>query len=376
MNETTQISVIKLKQPIGEFFVGVIPAEILRKIAYVEPRKLISVKESVDAHYEGINRNLNQDRVKQINRYIRFADASFPNSIIVNINPKQCDESFKIEVENSIGQITIPTDKPIAKIIDGQHRLMGFDDENCKDFDLVVSIFVDLPLESQAILFSTINLRQAKVTSSLMYDLFDVAETPSPQKICHNIAMSLNSEKDSPFYKRIKIAGVNPKMNQELLYKGRITQGTFVERLLQLMTRDADADRNYFLNNKVPPVLDDPKLIFRDLMRERQDHVIHKIMKNYFTAVRDNFPDLWESEDNPLSKTIGYSALMRILPEMIIKGKQQQNLSHEFFDNWLKIAKSKLADPSKEFTFANFPASGAGETKLTKKLKELLDLPE
>jgi DGQHR domain-containing protein len=253
---------------------------------------------------------------------------------------------------------------------------MGFDDENSEDFDLIVSIFVDLPLESQAILFSTINLRQTKVTTSLMYDLFEVAETPSPQKTGHNIAVGLNREEDSPFYRRIKISGVNPKVNENVLYRGRITQGTFVKRLLPLMTKDEDEDRNYFLKGEIPPPSNDLKLVFRDYMRQQQDHIIHRIMKNYFSAVRDNFPDLWDRDDNPLSKTIGYGALMKILPEIVIKGKEEKNLSYHYFYSWLNKAKSKISNPQKEFTFDNFPASGAGETKLTKRLRELLGLPQ
>ena len=69
-----------------------------------------------------------------------------------------------------------------ASIIDGQHRLAGFTDLNSRDFELIVSIFIDLPVEDQAMLFATINLKQTKVSPSLVYDLFEETKLRSPQK--------------------------------------------------------------------------------------------------------------------------------------------------------------------------------------------------
>ena len=39
----------------------------------------------------------------------------------------------------------------------------------------------------------------------MIYDLFDLNETPSPYKTCHHIARIMNSDLDSPFYRRLKM---------------------------------------------------------------------------------------------------------------------------------------------------------------------------
>src|SRR5882762_10468420 len=90
-------------------------------------------------------------------------------------------------------------------------------------FQLSVSVFVDIDMEDQAYIFSTVNLAQTKVNRSLAYDLFELANSPSPQKTCHNIAVALDTITVSPFHKRIKRLGsATPGRNSET-----ITQATF-----------------------------------------------------------------------------------------------------------------------------------------------------
>jgi DGQHR domain-containing protein len=58
------------------------------------------------------------------------------------------------------------------EIIDGQHRLSAFDDENVGDFDLPVVVFVGLDFAWQAYLFWTINIKPKRINPSLAYDLY------------------------------------------------------------------------------------------------------------------------------------------------------------------------------------------------------------
>src|SRR5690606_28877388 len=114
-----------------------------------------------------------------------------------------------------------------ASIIDGQHRLAGFTDLNQDNFQLITAIFIDLPIEDQAMLFATINLKQTKVNPSLVFDLFEETKLRPPQKSCHNISKALNTEKDSPLYRRIKPLGKRMEA-----YAGILTQASFVKSLL------------------------------------------------------------------------------------------------------------------------------------------------
>jgi DGQHR domain-containing protein len=70
--------------------------------------------------------------------------------------------------------------KNVAKIIDGQHRIAGLEEYNGPEFELNVTIFVDMDLEDQALLFATINLKQTRVSKSLAYDLFEFATKVPP----------------------------------------------------------------------------------------------------------------------------------------------------------------------------------------------------
>src|SRR6202023_2453792 len=103
-------------------------------------------------------------------------------------------------------RLEIRRDERVAKVLDGQHRIEGLRallSEN-RPFELVITIFVDADIEEQALIFATINKTQTKVSKSLVYDLFELAKSRSPQKTCHNIAMLLNQQEGSPFKDRIK----------------------------------------------------------------------------------------------------------------------------------------------------------------------------
>ena len=163
----------------------------------------------------GIQRPRNEKRVKEIAKYVGTADACFPTAVILAVdgNCATYDENSK---ELTLQPYLDPADgeKPInygeiANVLDGQHRIEGLKESGFNnEFDINVSIFIDIDIANQAYLFSTINLAQTKVNKSLVYDLFDLAKKRSPQKTCHNIAVALDKTSGSPFYERIKRLGV------------------------------------------------------------------------------------------------------------------------------------------------------------------------
>lgn len=351
-----------LTQPIGEFFVGVIPARVLREIAREDIRRL---EEKSARMHVGLERPISEGRVREIKKYIATVDATFPNSIIVVIDSKDV-----VQIDKNQGSIIIRRHEKVAKLIDGLHRLAGFDQSNWDRFELIVSVFFDLNEEDQALVFSTINLKQTKVTKSLVYDLFDLATTPSPYKTCHEIAKALNHDESSPFYRRIKLLGTNPRWQDEVVYKGVLTQGTFVERLLHLLTRDPVTDRDKMKRGEP---IDRPKnelemgLVFRQFLANQQDDAILKIMLNYFRAVQEVFPSEWQDLNNPLSRTIGYGALMTLLTDLSKIGVRQNSLAESFFKTYLKKAEGRL-----QLNFAKYSPSGRGESELYNDLKKVV----
>jgi DGQHR domain-containing protein len=369
--EVLELFLRRVTQPIGVFYVGVLPASTLRRNAQPETRKLLDSQENSS----GIQRVISEERVKEIRQYLHTADASFPNSIILSLDPERLLEGpDPLSVgDKDIGlvRLVVEQNADAFSVIDGQHRLKGFDDETENDFELIVAIFIGLDEEDKAYLFSTINSKQTKVNKSLVYDLFDVAERRSPQRSAHDIAKLLNSDPKSPFYRRIKLLGTNPKFENEVLYRANLSQGTFVDRLLSLITRDAAIDRDVIRRGgELQKGPGDTKLVFRPMWVEDRDHVILKVLFNYFTAVAEAFPSEWADGTCPLAKTIGFGALMSLLIDLVPSGLKKGDLSSSFFAFELgKIRRGyeKIGPP---LTFDDFPAAGNGETKLLRQFRE------
>lgn len=340
------IPVLEAEQPLGTFYVGVMKASDLRSIAAADVRR--KVARELDS-YTGIQRELNKQREAEISQYISTVDAAFPNSFIVAVRSEDV-------IDQSDQSITLRSDERVASIIDGQHRLAGFTEESGRNFSVIVSIFIDLPIEDQAMLFATINLKQTKVSPSLVYDLYEETKLRSPQKTCHNIAKLVNNDERSAFFHRIKPLG---KRTPE--FNGTLTQATFVKRLLPLVCSNPDEIRDEIKRGR-PVKVDDPAnstCPFWPYFVEDKDWAILKIMNNYFGSVSEVFSKEWRSSESPLARTIGFAALMRLLPQLVRDGKKGGSLDAQFFAS--KIGRAKALAP---FTFDEFPASGAGETKL------------
>lgn len=352
--DSLSIKVFTVQQPIGAFYTGVIAAKDLRHIAFADTRRQ---KEREIETYAGIQRELSDRRQKEIKDYIGSFDASFPNSFIIAVKSSDV-------LSEEDGWLVLRRTEQTASIIDGQHRLSGFTDLNDDQFDLIVAIFIDLPIEDQAMLFATINIKQTRVNQSLVYDLFEETKARSPQKTCHHVAKGLNTDKTSPFYHQIKPLG---KKTDE--YVGTLSQATFVKRLLPLICNNEDSVRDQIKKGqKLDP--NDPtqsECVFWRFFAEDKDWAILRVLTNYFTIVEKVFEDDWRRHESPLGRTIGFSALMCLLERLARKGlalKPEPRMDQEFFESELRKAQHL-----RPFTFDEYPASGTGETKLFKALE-------
>ena len=154
----------------------------------------------------------------------------------------------------------------IAQIIDGQHRLLGlqkaiddnplFSDNLKEDFELPVTIYVDMDIENQSMVFATINKAQTKVNKSLVYDLYDLANTRSPYRTAHNIVRVLNENNKSPLKNKIKMLGVaDDNLNET------IAQATIVECIVKYISKNGLKDRDD-LKRKVRLEIGNDKKLF------------------------------------------------------------------------------------------------------------------
>lgn len=310
---------IRVNQPIGTFFVASINYRDLCDITYFDVRRILRERE-VET-YLGIQRPLNKKRVEEIKKYTNTVDATFPTSVIIAVEAvcAAYDEQSKVMTLSNVvneGEDEKPIlFREIARVLDGQHRLEGLNQGfSGNAFELNVAIFVSIDLAEQATIFSTVNLAQTKVNKSLAYDLFALATSRSPQKACHNIAVALDQNEKSPFYKRIKRLGVAT----EGRFEETITQATFVQSLLGYLTPDPEKDRDLYKRHRKPDHADAEQLkkyIFRNMFLDERELEIADVIWNLFDAVREKWPDGWVSlgQGAMLNKTNGFRAFMRFL---------------------------------------------------------------
>lgn len=306
------IPCLEATQPIGKMYVAIINSDILEFLSMVDVRRLKDEREVEE--YTGIQRKLNPNREREIGKYVNLIDATFPNSIILAMSSENV--SFN-PIDKSL---TILYKDDVAKVLDGQHRIAGLNYFNRKGefFQCIVTIYIDMELEDQAIVFSTINTEQKPVSKSLAADLFEFAKSRSPQKTCHTIARVLDQEKDSPFYQKIKILG-----NANDTEKETITQDTFVKAIIQYISKDSQADRQIYKHNRLffgtkkpeyASEKDKNKLILRKLfIDDEKDIKITQMLVNYFQAVQNKWSYSWNTvvNNNILNKSTGYIALMK-----------------------------------------------------------------
>ena len=372
MNEdrsTVEIKCIPVTQPIGTFYIGAMAASDLLDIAWTDVRRIANEDDEFgrmqdeeaalpsidpskaeldeieemdedfrrmeDQDFEtflGIQRELSKGRVREIQQYVGNVDAAFPTSILIAVSSRQA--SFDEETST----ISIIRHSKVAKIIDGQHRIAGLRGYEGPPFNVNVSVFIDMDLQDQAMVFATINLKQTKVNKSLAYDLYEFTRTRSPQRTAHDIARFLNYKEGSPFYFKVKMLGTGSNKEQET-----ITQATFVDRLLRYISRDPMGDRDALRRGRKlskSSGRQGERQIFRNWFIDESDVKITIVLWNYFLAVHDRWPNSWENvvRGNILNRTTGFGALMRFLRIAYISREKPgkivlRNEFNEVFEN-------------------------------------------
>jgi DGQHR domain-containing protein len=256
------------KQGSWSIFCFVMDSKTLDRIAFVSRRE--------DETIEGYQRNLSKQRAADIAHYLDKEDGCIPNSILVNL-----EEGAKYDAKS--GTLTIPNRPKAAWVIDGQHRMFGLGQSN-RTYEIVVTAFLGLDIPTQAKQFKMINSKQKGVPTSLLYDLLDLTKDGTfVQQRGHELAVRLNEEPESPFFKQIDMTGSGD---------GLVTQTRVVTALESLIS--------------------DRGALFQYTEEEQ-----YGILRNYFTAVKSLLPTEWGNKRSVLTKAVGFSALLIVLPQVL-----------------------------------------------------------
>lgn len=362
-----EFNCLRARQPIGDIFICSVPHKLIQKITYFDVRRVIQEERDVE-RYLGIQRPLDINRVGKIREYVNFSDASFPTGIIIAIDESYAkyDDKKKILTVSNVKtyekepSINISN---IARVIDGQHRIAGLASFAGENFDLPVTVFIGADISDQAHIFSTVNLEQNKVHKNLVYDLYSLAKSRSPQKTCHNIAVALDQDKEGPFYHRIKrLGGATIGRDFE-----PISQATFVESLLKYISSNPKLDRDLLLRNKpLDPAEGEDiwKLPFRNLFIGENDIKIAEGISMFFSAAKAIWPKAWADDSRTglmLNRTNGFRAMIRLYGPLHKKHNLPGGIiPQSYVENYLREVPLKDSD----FNTDNFVPGSSGEARL------------
>ena len=119
----------------------------------------------------GYQRTLKGNRIINISNNIKNGiGLSFPNSILIN-TPKLIDEPIPPESCPAIIKVNFPTNYSTCRIIDGQHRLLGFaatPQKIQKEYYLPVIALQNIALEKEIETFIDINSKQQRMDGNLI----------------------------------------------------------------------------------------------------------------------------------------------------------------------------------------------------------------
>lgn len=316
------INALKAIQPIGEFYVCIMDAKTLEEMSKTDILKISTDGKNL---YEGIQRSLKTDKVNKIVAYLNANEATFPNSIILNL-----DKKYFVGYEDS--KLQIIKDEKAFKILDGQHRIAGLKKAGLDNFEVVLSIFIGLEDVSQSKVFVTINTEQTKVDPSLaLYqEIYDKLYTPRNMVV--KIAEMFSVDKASPWSNIIKITGRKDDLSSE----GLLSLFAFAKPIIDHIYDDT---QYYLLRNE----LENGTLNFEKIKKkklwefylQKNESNLYKILFNYFSAMKVVLNKDWGNSDSLLTKTTGYYAMMSLFSDLYDLGYDKKDLSQKFFEEHL-----------------------------------------
>jgi len=261
--------VIEMQQGGRKMYAFVASSEVLRKVCTVSRREQDAEK--------GYQRHLKESRLRQIARYVDEKKGVIPNNIILDFFDKE------VSVDEEANTISFPSNKKSAWVIDGQHRLFGFEYAKTQ-YTLLVVAFIRLDIQQEVSTFITINTEQKRLPSSLTLDLLGI--TGSEEDIntrCRDLVAKLNEEEDSPWYGLVNMTGESI---------GYISLVNFVRKVKPLVSATGVLNGYTF---------------------EEQ----YGCLANYWAAIKAVYADQWGK--TLLTKTVGFGALMNVFPTIFTK---------------------------------------------------------
>lgn len=308
-----------MDQPTGRFYISKIKANILISISQSDTR--------TPYNSTGIQRKLNEERVKDISKYCESKNAMFPTPIILSANSEYFNfysdlntdtELAYTNIESGFLEINtkkIKADQKFLSIVDGQHRLAGISKSGmAEEFDLLVMFVFDTQAYQDAEIFSIINRNQKQVSKSLVYDLYGLTDEMTVEKFSHEIVKALNTVEHSLLKDRIKMLGYktdtfNEKNKQIKQY---VSQAAIIDELIPMISRDITKDNDFVKKGEVIPNPEgDDQLILRKFFYYDSLFIIQAVLIGFYNAWIEALRAYFK-EDTIIFKTVGFIASLMV----------------------------------------------------------------
>lgn len=367
-----KLKVIEIKQPFGVFYATKMDSDQLLKIAEAEPYRILE-----NGEYAGSQRSRNDKRLTEIAEYLKGVESALPNSIIIagNTNSNEDDDRWKIVKENDDTFLIIPKLEINGSIIDGQHRVNGFkllNESQRKKYELLCSVYLNIPNPYQAFLFATINMNQKKVDKSLAYELYgynldeENSEQWSSEKLAVFLTRKLNLDENSIFHNHIIVAAENEEALFDVSPKNQdwfVSTASIVEGILSLISSNPKKDRDKLqqlsITDRKRKMLISDSTPLRQYFLDSNDKLIYLIVLNFFNASHC----LLYKKNSYIFKTIGIQSQFNLLKNLLVKFLEiDKDISVAYFKNHLKSCEE--IDFSDNF----YTASGVGKTRINNSL--------
>lgn len=355
---------ITIDQPAGRFYISRINASVLIPICQSDIR--------TPYNDTGIQRRLNNERVKEIAKYCEKKTAMFPTPIILSgdsnyfvlysEDEEVCKDDIKYQNLDS-GYMEIKEEKIIhdgkyLSIVDGQHRLAGIERSGFEsDFDLLVMFVFDTEAYQDADIFSVINRNQKQVSKSLVYDLYGLTDNLTVEKFAHEIVKALNSVQFSLMYSRIKMLGFKTDNFDE---KGKkikqyVSQAALVDELIPMISRDRIKDnKNIMEGNNIEYSGFDSKLVLRKYFYYNSLFLAQLNIIAFYNAWIRTIGKYFD-ENTIMFKTVGFIGSLGIFKyilceqDSLIDVNIEEYIGKNMNDNNIRVRKEDFDECEKKY---------------------------
>lgn len=304
----------------------------------------------------GFQRVLDESRAKKLATFIEEGidegDVFLPTSVFLATDKVLPYDEEKNEITIAVNEIGS------FNVVDGQHRIEGLkraaaNNSKILDFEISANIAVQLDDVAQMCHFLIVNTTQKSVDKSVeqhivarltsMVDIKDIPSLPrwikrqvmrGEDKVALSIANYLNTEKDSPWFSKIRMAN-EPKDQTS------IDQKSFVNNI-----------KMYILSSS-NPLNNIPDLEKRNL-----------ILKNYWKAIADLLTI--QGQETVIFKTIGLEVFSIVSITVFHKLLRNGNFKVETIKDELQNAFERLPSEFHQMKHAEFWASGSGASDMNK----------